>query len=239
MCPQGLVLGPVLFSLFINNLPTFLPTSVKISLYADDLAIWASSQVLSEQLPQYKLPSTDWWNGPQSGAFLSTPSNVSHFILNTRLNFNPHPIFLGVTFDRALSFKHHVLSLRKKFYSRFRAFRSIASASWGPSKESLCILYKAFICPILTYASPGWLFFSPPSHITSLERMYRSPCRVITGCLSSTPIPLLHVEALLPPLYVTLTHQSISFFERAFLLPSNFLLASLVNSNPRIRLEKG
>ena len=151
---------------------------------------------------------------------------------------NPHPTFLGITFDRTFSFKHHVLSLRKKFHSRFRAFRSIASASWGPSKESLCTLYKAFIRPILTYASPGWFPFSSPTHITSLERMHRSSCGVITGCLLSTPIPLLHIEALLPPLRVTLTHQSLSFFERALRLPSTFPIASLANSNPRTRLKK-
>ena len=60
----------------------------------------------------------------------------SLYILDTPLNFNPHPTFLGVTFDRILSFKHQVLSLRKKFHSLFRAFRSIVSASWGPSKKS-------------------------------------------------------------------------------------------------------
>ena len=41
--PQGSVLGRVLFSLFINNLSAFLPSSVSCSLYADDLATWFSS----------------------------------------------------------------------------------------------------------------------------------------------------------------------------------------------------
>ena len=68
--------------------------------------------------------------------------------------------------------------------------------------------------------------------------MHRSFCLVITGWLSSTPIPLLHIEALLPPLRVTLTHQSLSFFEQSLRLPSTFLLASLANSNPRTQFKK-
>ena len=252
--PQGSVLGPVLFSLYINDLPTFLPASVKTSLYADDLAIWASSPKVecATAVVQAALNRlVEWsskWRLPLNPlkcetSFFSLDPYQSRIqpslhILNTPLKFNPRPTFLGVTFDRTLSFKYHVLSLRKKFHNRFRAFRSIASASWGPSKESLCTLYKAFIRPILTYASPGWFPFSSPTHITSVERMHRSSCRVITGCLSSTPIPLLHIEALLPPLRVTLTHQSLSFFERALRLPPTFPIASLANSNPRTRLKK-
>ena len=45
--PKGSVLGHVLFSLFINDLPTSLPSSVSCPVYADDLAIWSSSVSVS------------------------------------------------------------------------------------------------------------------------------------------------------------------------------------------------
>ena len=44
--PQGFVHGPVLFSLFINDLLDSLPSSVTCSFYADDLAIWSSSPLV-------------------------------------------------------------------------------------------------------------------------------------------------------------------------------------------------
>ena len=84
-------------------------------------------------------------------------------LLISRLRFNTTPTFLGVTFNRTLSFTKHVSSLKAKFFPRLKALRCIFASSWGPSKESLSVLYKSFLRPLLTYASPGWFpFLSVP-----------------------------------------------------------------------------
>ena len=250
--PQGSVLGPVLFSLFINDLPASLPSSVNCSLYADDLAIWSSSlsvptAVEATQGALFRLERwSEYWCLPLNpskceASFFSVDSHQVNLqpnllLLGSRLRFNPTPTFLGVTFHRTLSFTKHVSSLKAKFFPRLKALRCVSASSWGPSKKSLSVLHKSFLRPLLTYASPGWFPFLSATNITKLERLHRAASRAITGCLSSSLIPLLLTEASLFPLRVTLTHFTLFSYERALRPPTSFSISGLARLGVKPRL---
>ena len=46
--PQGSILGPLFFLLFINNLPLFLPQNTTLTMFADDTSITQSSPTIHE-----------------------------------------------------------------------------------------------------------------------------------------------------------------------------------------------
>ena len=233
--PQGSVLGSVLFVQFVDDITKDLPRGAHASLHADDLVNWSSSPdpLKASSVVQSFLTALETWSNlwrlplnpkKRESSFFSTDPHQATFqprlnLLGFPLLFNPTPKFLGVTFNRTLSFGAHVQSLYSKFYPRHKALRSIATSSWGPTKESLFLLYKAFVRPVLTYASPGWFPFLCNTATNHLEVLHRTACRVITGCLSSTPSSLLLLEAQLHPLKLTLEHQTLSSFERALRLP--------------------
>ena len=142
-----------LYSLMIFRPP--LPFSVSCSLYADDLAVWSSypslpTAVEATQEALFRLERwSDYWCLPLNPrkcktSFFSVDPHQANLqpnllLLGSRLHFNPTPTFLGVTFDRTLSFSKHVSSLKAKFFPRLKALRCISASSWGPSKESLSI----------------------------------------------------------------------------------------------------
>ena len=148
------------------------------------------------------------------------------FLFNSRLRFNPILTFLGVTFDCTLSIFKMFLCGRPNF-PRLKALRCISAFSCGPSKESLSLLYKPFLRPLLTYTSPAWFPFLSVTNITEWERLHQAASRAISGCLSSFPIPLFLSDASLPP-RVTQTHSALSSFEQALRLPTSFTISGLV-----------
>ena len=89
---QRSVLGPVLFSLFINDLLASLPSSVSCSLYADNLAIWSSSSRSPLRWRPHKELCFDWISGLSTGVFLSIRPNMrlpSFQWIPTKLNSSP------------------------------------------------------------------------------------------------------------------------------------------------------
>ena len=220
--------------------------------YADDLSIWSSSPsvptaVEATQGALFRLERwSEYWCLPLNpskceATFFSVDPRQANLqpnllLLGSRPRFDPTPTFLGVTFDRTLSFSKHVSLLKAKFFPRLKALCCISASSWGPSKESLSVLYKSFLRSLLTYASPGWFSFLSVINFTKLERLYRAASRAITGCLSSSPIPLLLAEASLPPLRVTLTHFTLLSYEQALRLPTSFRISDLARLGVKSRL---
>ena len=164
--------------------------------------------------------------------------HLNLFLLGSRLRFNPTPTLIRVTFDRTLSFSKRVSLLNAKIFSHLKALRCISASSWGPSKESLSLLYKTFLRPLLTYASPGWFPFLSATNFTKSERLHRAASRAITGCLSSSPISLLLTKASLPPLRVTLTHFTLFSYKLALRLPTSFPISGLARLGVKPRLCK-
>ena len=101
----------------------------------------------------------------------------------------------------------------------------------------LPLQYKAFFQPVLTYASPEWFPFLTVTNICKVKRLHRAASRAITGCLSSSPIPILS-EASLPSLQFTRTHFALSSNERALRLPTSFPISLLARPGSETKTLK-
>ena len=181
------------FSLFFNDLPASLPFSVSCSLYADDLDIWSSFPSVPIAVEATQDPPIRLRDGLSTGVFLSVRANVrppSSQWIPTKLtssptfsystlplSFYPTETFLGVTFDRTLSFSKHVSSLKAKFFPRLNVLRCTSASSWSAFKESLSLLYKTLLRPLLIYALSGWFPFLRVTNTTKLKRLHQAASR--------------------------------------------------------------
>jgi len=170
--PQGSVLSPILFNIFVNDLPFPADNKVQISQFADDLAFWTSSRsrtrrgfhLIQKDLQDCMKKLEDWcstWHIKMNPAksqllfFTNRMSWIPEAAKEVLLFGTPIPVvteakLLGLTFT-APRFKllKHCKNLREKAESRIRLLRSIRGTQWGASVPTLLHLYKSFIRPVL------------------------------------------------------------------------------------------
>lgn len=207
--PQGSVLGPVLFSYFINDLPKFPRTNLAI--YADDTAVYAHSfnaQVATKQCQIHCNQISDF---ARTWKIKINKTKTEHLIFsrkftNTKvlepLNVESVKIrqaasevsYLGVVMDKRLSFLQHIKSLVNKGHKIIRSLYPLLNRNSYLNVNNKKLLYTAVIRPIITYAAPIWCSASKTS-FNRIQRIQNKCIRLILSKDRYTRIAELHQQA--------------------------------------------
>ena len=137
--------------------------------------------------------------------------------------------YLGVIYDRRLTWKPHVHTLKQSFHGRLS---QIAPLLRSPSLSlaTKIMLYRSYLRSALTYAIAAW-FGIANAHLATLQVLQNRSLRMIGGYDRATPIVQMH-EDHLP--YFTEYAQSIAraLYHKA-LHNTNPLISELGAYDPR------
>ncbi|GBO38957.1 hypothetical protein AVEN_164361-1 [Araneus ventricosus] len=222
--PQGSVLSVTLFIIHLSQILNFLPSYVHGSLYVDDLQIscQGSNMNMIERQLQNAVNKLVAWCDKNGHTISAEKSRCVHFCRKRNIHIDPNiqirnaPIpvvneirFLGVIFDRKLTFLPHILHLRKKCERSLNILKVLSRTSWGADRTSLIRIYQAVILSSIDYG--GMVYGSArPSVLRRLDTIHHSALRFFSGAFRTSP-----VESLL---YAARPSHILPFCERAEML---------------------
>ncbi|KAI5728643.1 hypothetical protein M8J77_018974 [Diaphorina citri] len=169
--PQGSVLGPLLFSLYINDISSCF-TNCRFHLYADDLQIYLSARppdlAISANVINHEIEQMVAW-ARSHGLIINPGKTKVMLICSTGVRRTvPLPLppievdgnvveyvdsarNLGISFDNSLNWSDEVTKIRKKVFGTLWTLRRIKNFT---SQNSKILLVKCFALPQLEYCAP-------------------------------------------------------------------------------------
>ena len=196
--PQGSVLGPLLFCLYVNDISLYLDPGISRILYADDLQIYAQCHLndldlLIEKMRNNADRISSWaaanhlrLNVGKTKAMVcgssyyinDLPSVASDILIgDTKIKFSTSVRNLGLLIDNKLSWKEHVNEVCKRANTlMYRLRRLRASTTHNLRKH----LIQSLLWPIIDYCSLACCNITKDQDIM-LQRLVNTGIRYIYG----------------------------------------------------------
>ena len=171
--PQGSVLGPLLFLLYINDMPLS-SKIVNFILFADDTTVFYSSPAISDLFANLscELPNLNHWfrsnklliNADKTKLIIFHTyqkeryihiDKAAHYLVvdNKKIEPSESTRFLGLVLDNKVNFKHHVDFIRLKLLKGIYALKRAAKIL---KTNDLKLIYSSLILPYLNYGLLIW-----------------------------------------------------------------------------------
>jgi hypothetical protein len=186
--PQGSVLGPLLFNVFINDMVDCF--NVEYLLYADDLKLFCNVDTIDDSIKlQTNINSLLLWCSKNGLDINIDKCNIVSYTRNQvpyLFEYNLSSVLikrtknvkdLGVYFDSQVSFSYHIEYVVSKAYKMLGFV--LRNGKFLNDPESLRILYCAYVRSHMEYAAVVW---SPiyNVYVEMIENIQRKFCKAAT-----------------------------------------------------------
>ncbi len=202
--PQGSILGPLLFTIYVNDIPKCIHNA-KINLYADDTAIAVHGLTIEEVL--FKLESvmttvSKWFRHNKLSVNFSKTKYMLFAASNKKLENVTHSLsignervervytykYLGVKLDQTLNFAAHIEYIRSKTIGKIRLLGKIALIL---NQNTSLYLYRSLVLPIFDYADYVWDCLTQQDTLT-LQKLQNMALKNILNVPRLTPTDHIH-----------------------------------------------
>ena len=190
--PQGSILGPLLFLIYVNDMPNS-SKILKFLLFADDTNIFYSHSNLKKliEITNIELSKLNIWFRANR---LSLNISKTNFIIfgkkGDTFRTNPLPVliddseitqtsnskFLGVIIDEKLNWSFHITQTCLKLTKNIGILNRL---KYTISKTALLMLYNTLILPYLSYCNIIWAS-TYKTHIDKIVLLQKKAVRAIT-----------------------------------------------------------